>query len=386
MSNGIADVRVGELVGSDRLLGEPSDRLRPSSGTSDSSSSARPPMRAAASAKAPGAGVDVTVSCMSRRTAAASSSRPPPLHGRPAGPFRRGASSGSGGSGRPTGDRHRHRGLRTARRTRRASRGRPGPPTGCPRHPQDHLVDPEPAEVLELGIGGDRPEREHPRPRRVTTGLLEGPAERGERLSQPRAPDGHPPVPVLGDGGEVGRRRRRRRAGRARRLPVPAWAPPARVEVDELAVELGRVVAPQGPHAQDVLAGDGRAGRRRRPRGRPPRRGSTRTRCRARTAPRSGGRAWRPAWPARSGRAGPPGPRPSRAAARRDGHSGGQGHERVEAALVVVDPHPLDQGRRGVGPHRQVGVLGKEERGEARVPRLPWPARTAPCPGPSGSR
>ncbi len=36
----------------------------------------------------------------------------------------------------------------------------------------------------------------------------------------------------------------------------------------------------------------------------------------------------------------------------------GQGHDRVEAAAVVVGVHPLDQGRRLVGPHREVGVLG----------------------------
>ena len=36
----------------------------------------------------------------------------------------------------------------------------------------------------------------------------------------------------------------------------------------------------------------------------------------------------------------------------------GQGHDGVEAAAVVVGVHPLDQGRRLVGPHREVGVLG----------------------------
>ena len=45
----------------------------------------------------------------------------------------------------------------------------------------------------------------------------------------------------------------------------------------------------------------------------------------------------------------------------------GQGHDGVEAAAVVVERHPLDQGRRLVGPHREVGVLGQVEGVEAAL-------------------
>ena len=53
------------------------------------------------------------------------------------------------------------------------------------------------------------------------------------------------------------------------------------------------------------------------------------------------------------------------------GRGGGQGHEGVEAAPVVLEPHPFDERGRGVGPHREVGVLGQEEGGEPAFFGLP---------------
>ncbi len=43
---------------------------------------------------------------------------------------------------------------------------------------------------------------------------------------------------------------------------------------------------------------------------------------------------------------------------------GRQTHHRVEAPLVVVEVHPLDEPGRDVGTERQVGVLGEEQRRE----------------------
>ena len=50
--------------------------------------------------------------------------------------------------------------------------------------PQDHLIDPESAEVLELGVGGDRSEREYADQVRITSGPLEGTSELGQGLTE----------------------------------------------------------------------------------------------------------------------------------------------------------------------------------------------------------
>ena len=61
---------------------------------------------------------------------------------------------------------------------------------------------------------------------------------------------------------------------------------------------------------------------------------------------------------------------------------GGQGHERVEAAAVVVELDALDQSRRRVVADRQVGVLGQVERGEP--PLLGRPGQGGRGHGPVG--
>ena len=51
----------------------------------------------------------------------------------------------------------------------------------------------------------------------------------------------------------------------------------------------------------------------------------------------------------------------------RDRGGGRQRHQRVETALVVVEAYPLDERRRDVLAHRQVGVLGQPERVEPEL-------------------
>ena len=214
MSKGMA-VGQGRRVVAARptRLGEPADRLgllaRGRGGP------ARRPARRSGRRhrrRHPGGGGDVTVAAISRRTAAASSSRPPPLHGRRSRrgdsppPFR--AVDGSGivaaepfdvggmGSRAP-------RASRAARPT-----GPGGPLRRCPRS----------VEVGELRHrwAPSRTEPPGPGPGR---GRRSSKAARssGRASARPGSPDRHPPVGVLGDGGEVARGGARRRAGSARR-------------------------------------------------------------------------------------------------------------------------------------------------------------------------
>ena len=195
---------------------------------------------------------------------------------------------------------------------------------GPGRDPQDHLVEAEAGEVVELGLGRDRAERHHP-------------GQAGVAALRPRTPGaarGWPrPAPIRRWASSRRRTRRwprscrrwrPRRAGRARRAAAPAsvGSSTGRGRRTPRGTRPGRRAT--APACTGRAPGRWPGGRRRPRRGRPPRPGSSRSRCRARPAHRSGGRGWPPAWPARSGRAGRPAPRRSR----------GPGRSVTEAAVA----------------------------------------------------
>src|SRR5665213_4171767 len=191
MSKGMAAVRPDRSSGpTDSSANRPTGR-GPSSGTVAVSSSHSASIRDAAPGVLAGAGVEVTVSSIRRRTAAASSSLPPPLQGRSYGPMRRGASVMRPGE---SGD------VDSMGVENLQDLG-----AGPGRDPQDHLVEAEAGEVLQFGFGGDRAERHHPGQSGVPSTLLERPPQLGDGVAQARSTDGHPPVGVVGDGREVAR-------------------------------------------------------------------------------------------------------------------------------------------------------------------------------------
>src|SRR5665213_2744314 len=254
MSKGMAWVKVDKSSDpSDSRANRPTGS-EPSSGTVAASTSHSVSIRDAASANAPGAGVDVTVSCISLRTAVASSSRPPPLQGRPRGPSRRGASGTApvpGASAMGPGESCDVDGMGVEHLQDLGA--------GPGRDPQHDLVEAEAFEVCQFGLSRNGPERDHPNQVGVPPGVPERLSQPRECLAETRPADGHPPIGALGDGRDVAGRRSAAEedwdSGLLHRLrPAPAW-----VEVHELPVVLGRVVAPQRLHAQDVLACDGPA-------------------------------------------------------------------------------------------------------------------------------
>ena len=117
-----------------------------------------------------------------------------------------------------------------------------------------------------------------------------------------------------------------------------------------------------------------RRGRRRRRRGRRPPHGSTRTPCRTPPALRSGGRAWRSAWPARWGRAGPTSTTPVP-----------NGASVTDAAVARATNGSRPGGSLQAAPHRPApaacrpGPAGGCARGGrasgSRAPRRPGPGR-----------
>ena len=254
-----------------------------------------------------------------------------------------------------------------------ARRAAPGP------HPQDDLVDAQPGVVLELalvaivpnGTTASRAGRAPPaRPARAG----------GDGLGQAAAPDRDPAVGIIGDGAKT----------------ASLAPPPIRVRTRGCCTGLGQdQVGPKSTNSPWYSA------------------------CSSTTAP-----PWRPGARGRRRGAGRVdavvlglGPVPAEADAQGDptvgemverGHLLGQddgvvlggqqdagaeadarghgrrarqGDERVEAALVVVEPHAFDQRRRHVLADRQMRVLGHPERVEAELLDRQRPARRAPCRG-----
>ena len=132
---------------------------------------------------------------------------------------------------------------------------------------------------------------------------------RGRASDEARPADGHPAVGVLGDGREDLGVGPSRRSGSATRGCWTGLGQLQHGSSDDVA-HRGTRPGPRttAPACTGRARGPSPAGRRSPPRGRPPPRGSSRSRCRAPPVPRSGGRGWRSAWPARWGRAGRPAP------------------------------------------------------------------------------
>ena len=141
---------------------------------------------------------------------------------------------------------------------------------------------------------------------------------------------------------------------------------PARLEAHELALEARHLVRPERLHREHRLAHARAAALAGRCRGPPSPRGSSRSRCRARSARPRAGRASRSAWRARSGRAARRarrrcrgGSATSRAAAAASATSG----SRLRLYSSASSASPVGGGRAPA--HRDVRVLGHVERMEA---------------------
>ena len=244
---------------------------------------------------------------------------------------------------------------------------------GARRHPQHHLADAEPGEVLELRRRSG-PCRTGPPGRWSGSrpGVLDRPA--GARAW--RRPG---PIPRRASTRRRTRRRRRscrrggpRRAAPATRRSGPAWASSSTGSRSTNSPwNSAWSSRPQGLHAQHVLPGDPPAGRRSRPRGRRPPRGSIRSRCRGPPGRRSGGRGWPPAWPARSGRAGRPAPPRSRVQGRRSPTPRWPGPRRGRGSACSRRPGPPRPAPAACRPAPAGGCARAGTASGSRAPRRP---------------